>query len=222
MPELTFEHYLKNLTNPLSTADVRANAAWQLGRLHDARATAPLLAAAQDPAANVRARVMEALGTRREEGVTQALLAGLDDEDDDVRAMAVRSLGAVQAAESSSALIKALGDPSPTVRAEAAQALGHVLSDDCAEPLVAAFIDDDDSVVRHFARQAITRLGGENTLAALLRALEQHRDDAAIVIDIIEVLAMLHARHTRPVIAGFSDHPDEHVRAVASWALSRL
>lgn len=218
MSEPTLDEYLHLLTSAPSAA-VRANAAWRLGRMRDMRALASLLVALHDEAAGVRVRVVEALGMRRDAEIVPALLGLLDDPDEDVRAIVTRSLGGIDATVVTPVLIAYLHDPSPLVRAEVAQALGNSHDDALSEPLVATFIDDTDANVRHFARQSLSQFGGARVIAALIAALDAHTDDPGIMIDVMEVLAMLRAHAAREHFRVLSEHDDEDVQQTARWAL---
>jgi HEAT repeat protein len=88
--------------------------------------------------------------------------------------------------------------------------------------LVEVFLDDEDSTVRHFARQALSERGGAAVISALLEALEAYEDDPAVLIDTLEVLAQLRTKRAKSAFEQLTTHPDEGVKATATWALGLL
>jgi HEAT repeat protein len=221
MSEPTFEDYL-HLLATAPKPEIRANAAWRLGRTRHPSVVLPLVKAATDESALVRTRVMEALGGLRDGVIIAPLASALRDEDADVRVMAARSLGAIANMQALEPLLATLNDPNSEVRSEVAQALGAVPSDQASAPLAHILIADDDPTVRHFAKQSLGRIGGDSVIDVLLPELETYKDNAGILIDLIEVLTHIYARRALPAIQQFTQHPDTDVQATVAWACNLL
>jgi HEAT repeat protein len=221
MADLTLDDYIRLLAQD-PNADIRANAAWMLGRMRDMRTLVPLLARVNDDSALVRARVMESLGVHKTEQVQDALIHGLQDADADVRLMAAQSCGTAEQHGTIANLLTLLQDENAGVRAESAQALGLLFAQEAIPALTNTLIHDTDSTARHYARQSLTQMGGQAVTDAILPNLETFKDDAGILLDLIEVLAHIYAKPAIPALRALLTHSDDGVKEMAKWALGLI
>lgn len=208
---------LKNSKDP----DERLYAAFKLGRDKQAIVIQPLIDASEDEEAVVRVRVAEALGTREEAFlVLPALLRLIEDEDLIVRRTTADSMGHIGSPDAVPALCNALQDEEDTVRSHAAEALGKIGSDSSAKALVDAFLHDEDYNVRYFAKQSLGKVG-QVAVDALLNELN-NTENPDLLIEICEILGNLADTRSKPVLEKLSQHDEEAVAEMASWALRRI
>ncbi len=208
---------LKNSKDP----DERLYAAFKLGRDKQPLVIQPLIDASEDEEFTVRVRVAEALGTREEaDKVLPTLFTLLKDENPVVRRTAADSLGNVGDATAVNALCDALADADDTVRSHVAEALGEIASDDSAKALVHAFLHDEDYNVRYFAKQSLGKVGTA-AVDALVDVI-QETDDPDLLIEICEILANLADVRSKPVLETLSEHENEALAEMATWALKRI
>src|SRR6185503_12486425 len=137
----------------------RRNAVWALGALHDARGSAPALAALADREPPVRRVAAWALGALDSEMALTALIDALSDSDATVRSQVAWALGAIGDRRAVDGLIKALKDQEETVRSQAAWALGAI-GDSRASDALAALLKDTSPKVRRQAAWALGTMGG--------------------------------------------------------------
>lgn len=224
MIDYSFEDYLAFLKSSPSP-DIRRNAAWQLGRLHNPVAIDALLIALHDADEGVRLRVVEALGAYRDTRILPALLALLGDSSADVRAMVAQSLGALGDITANEALLPYLQDNHEGVRTAVAKALGRVGQLNAIVPLVNCLIEDEMSSVRYEARTSLSVLAQSNAEAvqkALLAGLSRHEQHAGIAIDLIESLVLCGGRGALPDLMRYADVAPPDVQATLTWAIERL
>lgn len=208
---------LKNSKDP----DERLYAAFKLGREKQPIVIQPLIEASEDEEFTVRVRVAEALGTREEaDSVLPTLTKLLADNNPIVRRTAADSLGNVGDAGAVQALCEALNDADDTVRSHTAEALGKIADDESAKALVSAFLHDDDYNVRYFAKQSLGKVG-RVAVDALVNVI-QETDKPDLLIEICEILGNLADSRSKTALTTLSEHEDEQVAEMASWALKRI
>ena len=236
---------LCRLVQDADKRSVRENAVTSLGRLDDARAVKPLIAALKDSNWEVRRNAVAALGKLGDAAV-MPLIAALGSSNRKMRRHAAEApdrLGHGRAVES---LIAALKDSNGEARRRAAEALGKLGDKRAAMPLIAA-LEDSDEGVRRCAAEALEKLGGGRAAKRLIAALgdgnEQVRRLVALQLRDIwsgaepslpsnidrlarrgaaEALAILgDTRAVKPFIAALADD-DEEVQWIAAEALGKL
>lgn len=210
---------LKNSKDP----DERLYATFKLGRDKQSSVIAPLVEASDDDEFTVRVRVAEALGTREEANLVLPTLAKLiQDENPIVRRTAADSMGNVGSADATPHLCTALQDKDETVRSHAAEALGNINinTDESAIALVSAFLNDTDYNVRYFAKQSLGKVGQAGVDAILVAIDETKNPD--LLIEICEILGNLADTRSKPALETLSEHDNQSVAEMASWALKRI
>jgi HEAT repeat protein/small nuclear ribonucleoprotein (snRNP)-like protein len=134
--------------------DVRANAAFMLGKLGDRRALQDLLTVFDDKRAKVRARAAEAVGKIGGAQAVIPLIKMLSDENPEVRKNAVISLGMVKDTAAVWPLIGALRDKDVSVRAATVKTL-ILYRDPQSVPSLYGMVKDRDPEVKALAEEAI-------------------------------------------------------------------
>lgn len=219
--ERSLEDYLEQLTaiNP----DVRAYAAFVLGRNRDPRIVQPLLKVINDEEAAVRIRVVEALGTRSEEEVVPPIIDRLrHDPNATVRQTAARSLSYMGDKRATEALVHVLlNDDVENVRAQAAEALGNLKDSAALNALMQAMLADASNNVRQFARQALVNCHGSGVVMAIIAKI-QETDDADDLIDLLETAGQIRDKRIVEAIRHLQDHDDPDVATTARWAVKAL
>mgnify|MGYP000612995980 CR=1 FL=1 len=192
------------------------------GQLFDEKRLACITqSSSEDEESVVRVRVAEALGTREEADlVLPTLFKLIEDEDEVVRRTAADSMGNIGSSDAVPALCNALHDKDDTVRSHAAEALGEIGSDDSAKALVDAFLHDDDYNVRYFAKQSLGKVG-RVAVDALVGEVN-NTDNPDLLSEICEILGNLADARSKPALEKLSQHADEAVSEMASWALKRI
>lgn len=95
----------------------------------------------------------------------------LADADRDVRATALNILVELDVPDAADLALDALDDSDGFVRATAAKLIGDLGKPALVEPLVPVLLEDPDPVARQRAAESLARLGGEEAVDALTRAL---------------------------------------------------
>ncbi|HMI94051.1 MAG TPA: HEAT repeat domain-containing protein [Polyangiales bacterium] len=158
-------------------AEVRMSAAEALASTGGSSAAAALLGHLDDNSAPVRRAIVGALGQLGERRAVVPLIGKIQDTEPSVRSAVARALGELGDARAMSALVLALRDNDESVRSAALEALAE-LSDPGATLSVAAVLERDTSpVVKIAAVQALARIGSNEALAALVRALGSSEPD---------------------------------------------
>ncbi len=226
--------------------DTRKDAARTLGRIGDARAVEPLVAALRDRGQGVleRTYVTEALVAIGAPGVGP-LMAAFGAGDRDTRKDAARTLGRIGDARAVEPLVAALRDRDQAIRRSATDALVKI-GTPAVDSLIAAFKDPD---VRKYAARALGRIGDPRALPPLSVGLKDERGavrlaaaeglvhigapaveplmaalrDGATGVrrNAAEALAMIGEPALEPLIAAFGDG-DQDVRKYAAGALGRI
>ena len=207
-------------------ADVRANAADQLGLLGESAAdTIPqLIEALRDNYEPVRLNAAYALGTIGEPAVPQ-LIAALGDENGPTRRMAAYALAAV-GTPAVTALTEALQHTEDAVRIEATYALAQIGSavEDAVPALMERTKDGADEVRRYLA----DALGGIGPAAApavpaLIDMLEND-EDKQVRFEAALALAQIgpDSSDAVPALSKALRDPDRYVRDNAIHALKRI
>jgi len=219
--ELTTEEYIDRMQNHYDP-EVRANAAWRLGRSRDFAAIEALIGATRDENGGVRVRAVESLANIRDERIVQPLIERLSSDDDpDVRDGAAKALALQGDVQGLPALIAALTDDRAMVRAQAADALGSIGNEQAVPGLVDALVQDADPSVRYACSQSLTSIGTEGVVDQLI-ALMQQTDDLDYLVKMMEILGKIRNPRAADVIRPLLDHDDELVSTTAEWALSIL
>jgi len=201
--------------------DERRNAAWMLGRQRDILCVPPLIHALNDPDHDVRLRVAEALGNLRDERAVMPLITALGDDSEEIRAQVIQALGKQHDYRALPSIIPFLNDTNTQLRASAAQALIDMPDPSALPALLHTFLTDSEHLVQYLSRQALSKIGGESLLNALL--LELNGDHSAgVIIEIIEILAGLGDARALPAIEKLTTHDDNFVRETAVWATKRF
>jgi HEAT repeat protein len=194
-----------------------------LGRLGDARAVEPLLAALCQVNPHVRQDAATALGLigdpraigplidafRLESGDTEDITAWQD------AAQALARLGA-PAVEP---LIRALRDENSTVRAWSAHALGQMGIPQAVGPLIAA-LADADLQVRSDASVALGKIGDASAAEALVARLSDPQENELVRMDAARALGNVVTGAVFAPLAAALDDPAIEVRCQALWALA--
>ena len=193
-------------------ADIRRAAAAALGKIGDASAVRPLIAALNDSDNDARQAAGEALVAIGPPAV-EPLVSALEDwrADADMHIAAAWTLGQTGDSRAVEPLVAALHDRDKDVRQAAAEALVEI-GQPAVEPLVAA-LHDRDKDVRRAAAEAMQKLAvpvDDGTLAWYAVALENwtwavHLGAAAV----------------EPLISALQDS-DEGVRQAAAEALGQI
>jgi HEAT repeat protein len=221
-------------------AEVRMNAAIDLGTLKDPRAVPPLIAALRDQDRHVRDRAEEslvALGPVAFETLTSALRSAKEAS----RPAVARIIGKSMDIRGIDPLKEALGDPDPAlarearaallkllpvalkesrneIRLKAAALLQEVPDPVAVEPLTGALRDQDVNVRRR-AAAALGKIGqpAAKSLVGLLQDPDPEMRRAAV-----EQLGKIrHPEALEPLLAALRD-PDPDVQWWAAWALGEM
>jgi len=141
----------------LGEVDQRWWAVRTLSRLASPEATERLTVALADEAAEVRQAAALGLRGTTEAHALAALAAGLGDPDSLVARLAGDAL-AEAGSPAVPLLAQAIRDSRPRIRIEAARALAHN-SDPMVIPVLYSLLDDDSSLVLHWAEQGMEAHG---------------------------------------------------------------
>ncbi|MCE5338949.1 MAG: HEAT repeat domain-containing protein [Methanomicrobiaceae archaeon] len=154
--------------------DTRYEAAGCLGDSGEPAAVGPLAALLRDPESGVRWKATEALGKLGSPAVVP-LIESLQSENVDVRWMAAIALGDIGDPGAVPALVEALNDEDTYVRSRAALALAAI-GEPAREDLISS-LRAGNSRVRVGVALALGRLGGENSVVALIDALRDPNEE---------------------------------------------
>ena len=189
---------------------VRSEAARTLGGFSTPTATDSLIGALRDQSADVRVEATFALGRTKDSRALVPLTSLLTDRDARVSLAAAESLARLQDPRATRVLIESLSSADWRVRSRATQVLARVAGEGSLEQAIgplAIALADKDPVVRYYASEALTGIGGK-AVPALIEALRAHResdrDRAARVLwrigapSVDPLLAVLQDRSSTP------------------------
>ncbi len=202
--------------------EIRAEAAYALGRMESADATPVLTEVLEgDAVASVREQAAWALGMIEDDTAVLALSAALADEDAAVREQAAWALGMIESDAGVEALARVLQtDESGGVREQAAWALGMIESADGVAALSGALTDAGEDVREEaaWALGMIESPAAVEALSALLRndPSADVREQAAWALGMIEDEAAL------DVLLDAMTDEDIDVRKQALWAVGQI
>lgn len=198
-----FESLISDLKNHDSS--IRRNAATALGRLKDARASAPLLNALEDEDHYVRKSAARALGQLKDPIAVEPLIAALRDKYYLVREEAALALGKLGDTRAIEPLILALKDKSSYVRRNTAVALGELKDRRAVVPLLDA-LKDESFVVGMKAACALGEVKDPRTFDPLVALLKDKSAHICIRAAVAEALYNINdARALEPLIAALRD-----------------
>jgi len=159
-------------------ANVRACAAWGLGRIKDKRAVEPLADALTDESAHVREFAAEALGRLGDKRAVDALIKILknEGEKEHVRSFAAEALGELGDERAVEPLIEALreGEGSLNALRYATEALSKI-GKSAVEPLLKA-LKDKNRYIRGYAAWALGRIKDKRAVEPLIKALKDRSE----------------------------------------------
>lgn len=141
-------------------------------------ATPVLVKALHDDSPHVRAFAANLLKYCGNASVIPHLEARLTDGDAFVRRTALEALGGLNAVEAIPAIILVLNDRDESTRCQAALVLGCMQADSAVTPLIAILQNDEYSVARQMAANALGEIGNESAICPLADSLQ---DENALV-----------------------------------------
>jgi HEAT repeat protein len=198
-----------------STEYARQAAARALGKIGDARAVEPLIAALRDQHNHVAAEALGQIGDAR---AVEPLIATLRDQDRYVRGVAAKALGRIGDARAVEPFIAALQDYYGEVREAATGALVKI-GYPAVEPLIAALMDQGWAV-RRAATEVLGKMGDTRAVEPLITALQDQSGEVCKVA--AEALwKMGDTRAVEPFIVALRDQ-DGAVRRAAAGALGKM
>ena len=221
-------------------AEVRMNAAIDLGKMNDARVVPPLIVALRDKDRYVPMRAEESLVELGPVAV-EPLIAALRNREEPNRPVIARILGKIRDVRGIDPLIGAMADPNPAlakesrdsllkilpaalkdsrleVRLKAAKLLQEVPDPVAVEPLIGALRDKDNNV-RQRAGTALGKIGqpAAKSLVGLLRDPDPEMRRVAA-----EQLGKIRSPEAlEPLLTALRD-PDPNVQWWAAWALGEI
>jgi len=208
------ERAVDSLIALLNDADpeVRHAAAVGLGRIHDSRATLPLIARlkSDDGATDdVRNAVASALGRIHDTHGTEPLIALLKDANENVRNTAAAALGQGDDPRAIAILIDLLKSSDAEVRFLAGYALSQSRDECATEPLL-TLLKDKDAIQRSYGASFLGSIHDPRATEPLIALLKD--TDADVRLSAAFALGQNHdSRATEPLIAAMSDL-DKRVR----------
>jgi hypothetical protein len=161
-PAINEEKNLPSLIEALgdNDNDVRASAAWLLGRRGDPKAVDALIEVLKDDDSYVRWKAAEALADLNDSRAVDPLIQGLDDENEWVRLSAAEALGNLRDPKAVVPLMEALSDNDSLVRENVIRALGNLEDERAVGPLAKVFNEQNESwYVQNAAAEALKKLG---------------------------------------------------------------
>jgi len=146
-------------------------------------------------------------------GKSDPLLELLTDEDPEIIAQAIKVLGDVKNDEAGPLLLPLLKHENARVKFFAAQAIGRIAYKDAIQPLLDLIVEnnDQDVYIRHAAVLALSRIGEDGPILALV-------DNADRNLRIAAVLVLRRLQH--PEVAKFLQDEDEYIVAEAARAIN--
>lgn len=197
----------------------RAAAARTLGEEGVGAATAPLIAALEDPLPWVRKEAAWALGRLGARQAVVPLVRRLEDSDAGARELAARALGMIGDPAAAQALVALLASDDPQAREAAITSLSQ-LGGDGAVPALTQRLADPEAEVRRHAAMALGIVGHEAAVDGLLKALtdadREVREHAARSLGRIG-----HQRAADALVRALRD-PERDVREAAARALGTV
>lgn len=203
-----------NLIDTDSEANVRAAAAWALGKfvyageldeipaeiLHHIEERLLQLMSSSD-APQVRRAALEALGYSSREEVGPLIRAAFASKDKEWIASALFAMGRSGDEIWHPQVIEALASPLPLLRGEAARVAGALEISE-AVPLLLELLDDPDDNTRQASMWSLSEIGGEGVREALETIYEESEDDQelAYLEEIMENLAINEGMPMRPLV----------------------
>jgi HEAT repeat protein len=147
-------------------------------------------------------------------------LLGMDDPDERIRDLAAVGLAAIDDGPSRQGLVAAASHASARTRAAAIRALGFSRSDGDVRDIVRRALDDEDGWVRYYACQALSRLGDEESAAAIARLLGDPAGQVRVAV--IEALAHLRGEQALGALHEASQAADYDIRRAALLGLGSV
>ncbi|MBM4374299.1 MAG: HEAT repeat domain-containing protein [Deltaproteobacteria bacterium] len=213
--------------------EVREAAARALGSIGGTGSVSPLLGRMDDASPRVRAVVLRSLGQLGDSRATIPILSKLQDPEPQVRASAARAVGALRDPRAASSLEVALSDKDADVVLAALEALGKTGASESV-PVIAALLEEESSVggravssrsVREVGLTALGRLGTDDALHALVRALEREGpvpyDEEATAL-VRRVLRLAGARAEEPLLRAIAQPASARASSAAALALAQV
>lgn len=222
---------VRELIDPLikalrdATPNVRANAAWALGRIDSGRALAPVVALFRNDDAKVREAAVIAAGRIDSTSTMAALMRVLQqDESPAVRRVAAWALGQKGAREAVPVLATALGkEGDARVREMIAWAIGNSEGRSASAALVTALGRDADDNVRETAAWALAEIGDRAAVDALGAAADGDRS-SRVRGTASWAIGQLHGNGVKApsgLLKVLKDESDDS-RLKAAWALGQI
>src|SRR5688572_19129410 len=229
--------------------DTRQAAAVALGRIGDRRATAPLVAALEEPELTLAAA--GALARIGDGAAFEGLVMRLGDPDPAVRQAVIAALNSIGHEDMPRRIAALLTDADPIVRDSALKIAGYFGYGDCLERVLACCRDESEAVrrtaveqlpffedgvvfdtlasaldhdaasVRAAAASALARVEHPSRTAALLRALKDS-DPWVRFVTLRALGAIGAAEAVPPVLATVETDPAPHVRLAAIEVIGRI
>jgi len=209
---------LQSLNDP--NEGVRGSAADVLGKIGDARAVEPLIAALDDPYENVRISAADALGKLGDPRGIDTLITMMSDNsfgmDDHIQVIdTLVNIGAL----SVEPLIVALYNANEFVRSNAADALGQI-GDARAIGSLIAVLNDLDEQVRVNAVAALGQIGDASAIESLIAVLDDLDED--VRVNAVVALGQIGDASAIESLIAVLDDLDEDVRRSAAEVLGQI
>lgn len=200
-------------------AEVRSDAAFQLGWAGDHRAVEPLGHALADSSEKVRRYAAESLGKIGDPDGVDPLIGALADAEAGVRCAAAEALGYFGSPAALDSLTPMLCDESSRVRADAATALGGIGDARAVPPLVQA-LRDSDSNVRRAAAKSLGIIGDASAANDLIALAQSDECKLGLELGAIASALVMIGRPAIESVARVKD--DKSIASLAGDVLSRL
>jgi len=160
---------LRSVLSERGDPSLRSRIAEALGKVRCREAIPDLLACLHDPDDWVRRASVEALSSIGAEEHAEDLVRLLNDPVPETRKAVCRLVSRLEGEKGNAPIEVLLGDPSPEVRAEALRAVHRREIHGC-EPKVRLLLFDPSEEVRLEAAKALSAVGGNESVEAILRA----------------------------------------------------
>lgn len=201
---------------------VRAAAAEALLHQGDRRAVIPLAEALEDEYGKVRELAAEALYELGAPKAAPALHQALQDEYSSVRTLAAEALGQLKKSQSVPFLLDALNDSSNAVRKAVVRALQKLKDPEAIDPLLQTLQHDMDGEVRDAAAEALGHLGGQRTVNALCRIVQNDQEDPEVRIAVADALGRIGSEQARDTLLDALHEDYGPLRQMAAKALHQM